>query len=414
MDICIIGAGPAGLMAAIGAANEQNSITIIEANEKIGKKLFITGKGRCNITNAKPMQEIIEQVVTNKKFLFSAFNSFTNKDIINLLNSYGLSTKLERGDRFFPESDKSSDVLKTFEKICKDKKVKIILNTKVTFIENKDGFFLIYSDNKLIKKCDKLIIATGGKSYPTTGSTGDGYKFASSFGHSIVEAKPALTGILLNNPDLSSLSGISLKNVSLNFTLKNKKYNEFGEMLFTGNGISGPIVLTASSYITQKLKEVKDLYIDMKPALDLDSLDKRLIRELDANPNKNISTILESLTIKALIPIILDRLSVDKEKKANQISKAERRAIAEEFKRFKLIFKDLLDIKYAIITSGGVKVKEINPSTMESKLVDSLYFAGELIDVDALTGGYNLQIAYSTGYLAGQSASNASNGGINV
>lgn len=411
MDICIIGAGPAGLMAAIGAANEQNSITIIEANEKIGKKLFITGKGRCNITNAKPMQEIIEQVVTNKKFLFSAFNSFTNKDIINLLNSYGLSTKLERGDRFFPESDKSSDVLKTFEKICKDKKVKIILNTKVTYIEKKDGLFLIYSDNKLIKKCDKLIIATGGKSYPTTGSTGDGYKFASSFGHSIVEAKPALTGILLNNPDLSSLSGISLKNVSLNFTLKNKKYNEFGEMLFTGNGISGPIVLTASSYITQKLKEVKDLYIDMKPALDLDSLDKRLIRELDANPNKNISTILESLTIKALIPIILDRLSVDKEKKANQISKAERRAIAEEFKRFKLIFKDLLDIKYAIITSGGVKVKEINPSTMESKLVDSLYFAGELIDVDALTGGYNLQIAYSTGYLAGQSASN---GGINV
>lgn len=411
MDICIIGAGPAGLMAAIGAANEQNSITIIEANEKIGKKLFITGKGRCNITNAKPMQEIIEQVVTNKKFLFSAFNSFTNKDIINLLNSYGLSTKLERGDRFFPESDKSSDVLKTFEKICKDKKVKIILNTKVTYIEKKDGLFLIYSDNKLIKKCDKLIIATGGKSYPTTGSTGDGYKFASSFGHSIVEAKPALTGILLNNPDLSSLSGISLKNVSLNFTLKNKKYNEFGEMLFTGNGISGPIVLTASSYITQKLKEVKDLYIDMKPALDLDSLDKRLIRELDANPNKNISTILESLTIKALIPIILDRLSVDKEKKANQISKAERRAIAEEFKRFKLIFKDLLDLKYAIITSGGVKVKEINPSTMESKLVDSLYFAGELIDVDALTGGYNLQIAYSTGYLAGQSASN---GGINV
>ncbi len=411
MDICIIGAGPAGLMAAIGAANEQNSITIIEANEKIGKKLFITGKGRCNITNAKPMQEIIEQVVTNKKFLFSAFNSFTNKDIINLLNSYGLSTKLERGDRFFPESDKSSDVLKTFEKICKDKKLKIILNTKVTYIEKKDGLFLIYSDNKLIKKCDKLIIATGGKSYPTTGSTGDGYKFASSFGHSIVEAKPALTGILLNNPDLSSLSGISLKNVSLNFTLKNKKYNEFGEMLFTGNGISGPIVLTASSYITQKLKEVKDLYIDMKPALDLDSLDKRLIRELDANPNKNISTILESLTIKALIPIILDRLSVDKEKKANQISKAERRAIAEEFKRFKLIFKDLLDLKYAIITSGGVKVKEINPSTMESKLVDSLYFAGELIDVDALTGGYNLQIAYSTGYLAGQSASN---GGINV
>ncbi len=408
MKILVIGGGPAGLLAAISSKSQDNEVVILEKNEKIGKKLFITGKGRCNLTNNKPMPEIMDQVVTNKKFLYSAFNSFTNKDIISLLNENGLKTKVERGDRVFPSSDKSSDVLKTFEKICRQKNIKIRLNKDVTYIEKIGDKFKVYSRDMLLEEADKLILACGGLSYPSTGSTGDGYKFASNFGHTIKDPRPGLVPILLKDKELMDLSGISLKNVSLNYKIKNKKYSHFGEMLFTGKGISGPIVLSASSYINKNIDKLSNLYIDMKPALDIETLDHRLIKELDANPNKQISSILESLTLKALIPIILKRAEIEKEKKANQISKKDRNNLLQVFKHFDLEFDSLMDIKYAIITSGGINVKEINPSTMESKLVSGLYFAGEMIDVDALTGGYNLQIAYSTGYLAGL---NAKNGG---
>ena len=414
MKIAIIGAGPSGMMAAIAAKNKNNEVHIFDKNEKIGKKLFITGKGRCNITNNKSMSEVMENICTNKKFLFSSFNVFTNIDIINLLESYGLKTKVERGDRVFPESDKSSDVLKTFEKILKDKKVKVHLHSEITEIKHINGHFTLkgnlgYELGEMA--FDRLVIATGGVSYPTTGSTGDGHVFATSFGHKIINLKPALTGIILIDGFVKELKGISLRNVSLGYTIKNKKHLDFGELVFTDKGISGPIVLSASSKMTKDITKVKDLFIDLKAALDMETLDKRMIRELSENPTKNISNILEKLTIKALVPIILEMVGIDKEVKAHQITKAQRREITETFKRFKLSFKSLDDVKYAIITSGGINVKEINPSTMESKLVKGLYFAGELLDVDAYTGGYNLQIAYSTGYLAGISCSN---GGENV
>lgn len=414
MKIAIIGAGPSGMMAAIAAKNKNNEVHIFDKNEKIGKKLFITGKGRCNITNNKSMSEVMENICTNKKFLFSSFNVFTNIDIINLLESYGLKTKVERGDRVFPESDKSSDVLKTFEKILKDKKVKVHLHSEITEIKHINGHFTLkgnlgYELGEMA--FDRLVIATGGVSYPTTGSTGDGHVFAKSFGHKIINLKPALTGIILIDGFVKELKGISLRNVSLGYTIKNKKHLDFGELVFTDKGISGPIVLSASSKMTKDITKVKDLFIDLKAALDMETLDKRMIRELSENPTKNISNILEKLTIKALVPIILEMVGIDKEVKAHQITKAQRREITETFKRFKLSFKSLDDVKYAIITSGGINVKEINPSTMESKLVKGLYFAGELLDVDAYTGGYNLQIAYSTGYLAGISCSN---GGENV
>lgn len=411
MRIVIIGGGPAGIMAAIAASKEDNEVILLEKNEKLGKKLYITGKGRCNITNNKPMSEIMNNVITNKKFLYSAFNAFTNRDIISLLNKNGLKTKVERGDRVFPVSDKSSDVIKTFEKICSDKNVDIKLKENISYIEKIGKKFKIYTKENLLLDCDKLILACGGMSYPSTGSSGDGYKFAKSFGHHIIDPKPSLTSFFINDFDLKDLSGVSLKNVSLNYKIKNQKYSHFGEMLFTGKGISGPIVLTASSYITKNIDKLKNMYIDMKPALDIETLDNRFIREFEDQSNKQISTILENLTIKALIPIILKRANIEMDKKAHQINKKERRSLVHIFKNFSIDFNSLMDINYAIITSGGIKVKEINPSTMESKLVDGLYFAGELLDVDALTGGHNLQIAYSTGYLAGQ---NAKDGGDNV
>ncbi len=411
MKIAVIGGGPAGMISAIYAADKSNQVYLIEKNEKLGKKLYITGKGRCNITNIRPMTEILDQVITNKKFMYSAFNSFTNQDIISLLNNNGLRTKVERGDRVFPVSDKSSDVIKTLNKILDNKSVKIMLNTEVTQIEKNRQSFSVHTRKSGILNFDKVIIATGGKSYPVTGSTGEGYDFARSLGHKIITPKPALVDIILKDQFIKDLKGVSLKNVCLNYKIKKKKYSLFGEMLFTDKGISGPIVLTASSIINKNEDQVNDMHIDLKPALDQVTLDKRLVRELSKSPNKNISTIIQALTLQPLIVPLLEMAEVDRDKKGHQISKEERHRILMAFKEFKINFKGLNDLKYAIITSGGVNIKEINPSTMESKLVEGLYFAGEIIDVDAYTGGYNLQVAYSTAYLAGI---NSSNGGSDV
>lgn len=410
MKIAVIGGGPAGMISAIYAANNSNQVYLIEKNEKLGKKLYITGKGRCNITNIRPMTEVLDQVVTNKKFMYSAFNSFTNQDIISLLNKNGLKTKVERGDRVFPVSDKSSDVIKTLNKLLNEKSVNILLDTEVVNIEKEGQRFSVCTKNGRLT-FDRVIIATGGKSYPTTGSTGEGYDFAMSLGHKVITPKPALVDIILEDSFTKDLKGVSLKNVSLNYNIKKKRYSLFGEMIFTDKGISGPIVLTASSTINKKEDQVNGMYIDLKPALDQTTLDKRLIRELSASPNKNISNILQCLTLHALIEPILRISEVDRSKKAHQISREERHRILHALKHFKINFKGLNDLKYAIITSGGINTKEINPSTMESKIVEGLYFSGEIIDVDAYTGGYNLQIAYSTAYLAGV---NSSNGGYNV
>ncbi len=396
----IIGGGPAGIMAAGIAASRGLDVILIEKNERIGKKLFITGKGRCNITNAAPIEDFFDSIITNKNFLYSSLYSFTNEDIINLLGDYGLRTKIERGNRVFPESDKSSDVIKAFTKFLNDKNVEILLNSKVEKIIYKNNSFSVYiGDKEYI--FDKLVIATGGKSYPATGSTGDGYVFAKRIGHTITEIKPSLVPIEINAPWIKDLQGLSLRNVNLKvYNGKKLLHEEFGEMVFTHYGISGPIVLSISNYIHNKNGDIR-LSLDLKPALDNEKLDNRIIRDFEKYSNKQLKNALNDLIPQRLIPWIIEYSDIDPEKVVNQITKEERTRLYTTIKNFNMEFKAFRPIEEAIITSGGVSVKEIDPSTMESKLVPKLFFAGEIIDVDALTGGFNLQIAFSTGYLAG-------------
>lgn len=398
--IGIIGGGPAGIMAAGIAASRGLDVILIEKNERIGKKLFITGKGRCNITNAAPIEDFFDSIITNKNFLYSSLYSFTNEDIINLLGDYGLRTKIERGNRVFPESDKSSDVIKAFTKFLNDKNVEILLNSKVEKIIYKNNSFSVYiGDKEYI--FDKLVIATGGKSYPATGSTGDGYVFAKRIGHTITEIKPSLVPIEINAPWIKDLQGLSLRNVNLKvYNGKKLLHEEFGEMVFTHYGISGPIVLSISNYIHNKNGDIR-LSLDLKPALDNEKLDNRIIRDFEKYSNKQLKNALNDLIPQRLIPWIIEYSDIDPEKVVNQITKEERTRLYTTIKNFDMEFKAFRPIEEAIITSGGVSVKEIDPSTMESKLVPKLFFAGEIIDVDALTGGFNLQIAFSTGYLAG-------------
>lgn len=398
--IGIIGGGPAGIMAAGIAASRGLDVILIEKNERIGKKLFITGKGRCNITNAAPIEDFFDSIITNKNFLYSSLYSFTNEDIINLLGDYGLRTKIERGNRVFPESDKSSDVIKAFTKFLNDKNVEILLNSKVEKIIYKNNSFSVYiGDKEYI--FDKLVIATGGKSYPATGSTGDGYVFAKRIGHTITEIKPSLVPIEINAPWIKDLQGLSLRNVNLKvYNGKKLLHEEFGEMVFTHYGISGPIVLSISNYIHNKNGDIR-LSLDLKPALDNEKLDNRIIRDFEKYSNKQLKNALNDLIPQRLIPWIIEYSDIDPEKVVNQITKEERTRLYTTIKNFDMEFKAFRPIEEAIITSGGVSVKEIDPSTMESKLVPNLFFAGEIIDVDALTGGFNLQIAFSTGYLAG-------------
>ncbi len=398
--IGVIGAGPAGIMAAGIAASRGLDVVLIEKNERIGKKLFITGKGRCNITNAAPIEDFFDNIITNKNFLYSSLYSFTNEDIIDLLSNYGLKTKIERGNRVFPESDKSSDVIKSFTKFLEEKKVDIWLNSKVDKIIYKNGAFSIYIGEKE-NIFDKIIISTGGKSYPATGSSGDGYIFAKRMGHTIVDLNPSLVPIEINADWIKDLQGLSLRNVTLKvFNGKKLIHDEFGEMVFTHYGISGPIVLSASNYLHKKYENIR-LSIDLKPALDNEKLDNRIIRDFEKYSNKQLKNALNDLIPQKLIPWIIKYSSIDPEKVVNQITKEERTRLISTIKNFDMEFKGFRPIEEAIVTSGGISVSEINPSTMESKLIPNLFFAGEIIDVDALTGGYNLQIAYSTGYLAG-------------
>lgn len=404
MEIGIIGAGPAGIIAAGEAAKKKiNNVTLLEKNDRIGKKLFITGKGRCNITNAIGIDEFFDYITTNSTFLYSSLYSFTNTDIINLLKEYGVETKVERGNRIFPKSGKSIDVINAFKKYLYDSDVNIKLNSNVTNIEYSNTLkkFKVKTTDHTYK-FDKLLISTGGASYPGTGSTGDGYNYAKRFGHKIDDIKPALVPIELNNCWLDKLQGLSLKNVELSSFSKDKLiHREFGEMIFTHFGISGPIVLTTSNYIKDYIGEDIKLTLDLKPALDYQILDKRILRDFNKYSNKQVKNSLDDLLPKKIIPVVIDEWGVDPEKKVHQINKREREKLLYILKRFPLNYKSFRPLKYGIVTSGGINVNEINPSTMESKIMPNLYFAGEVINVDALTGGFNLQIAYSTGYIAG-------------
>ena len=396
MDIAIIGAGAAGVFTAINAKNKENNVCIIEKNNKIGKKLFITGKGRCNITNAKFFDEFLENIVVNKKFMYSSFTNFDNYALMDYMENKGLKLVVQRGDRVFPKSEKSNDVIKFFEKLIIKNHIDLKLNENVEKINKNEKEKFIVKTNKDSYVFDKVVIATGGLSYPLTGSTGDGYKFAKEFSHNIIDTKPALCPIKFKDIDLDSLNGIYLKNVSLNVETDKKKLSEFGDMLIGRNFITGPIVLTMSSLINRS--KIKKIYIDLKPALDFEKLDNRLLRDFENDPNKDIVNILKKLLLNAFVEIVLKRGKVDFHKKANQITKEERFKLIKEIKKFKLEYHGLSDVKNGIITSGGVDCKEISPKTMESKKVSGLYFVGEVTDVDTLTGGYNLQIAFSEAY----------------
>lgn len=401
--VTVIGGGPSGMMAAYAAAINKAEVTLIEKNEKLGKKLFITGKGRCNVTNACDDEDFFKNVVSNPKFLYSAYYGFNNAALIDLISGY-CPLKTERGNRVFPVSDHSSDIIKAFEKMLKDAGVKIILNTKVNDIGN--GMVYTSSGNY---KTDSVVIATGGLSYHVTGSDGDGYGFARKLGHSITDPVPALIALCCDGTDCADMQGLSLKNIT--FTLKEKKedkrplYSEFGEMLFTHFGISGPVVLSASSYYSKKLSG-KRAYacIDLKSALTENELDERLVRDFNKYSNKAFKNSLADLLPSKMIPVIVKRSMIDPDKKVNVITKEERHRLVTLLKCFELDVTGTRPIDEAIITQGGVSVKEVDPSTMRSKIQKDVFFAGEVLDVDALTGGFNLQIAFSTGYLAGSSA----------
>lgn len=405
--VLVVGGGAAGMFAAIFAAYNGNEVHIFEKNEKLGKKLFITGKGRCNITNASDMETLFSSVVTNSKFLYSSFYGYTNQDVIEFFERIGVRTKIERGNRVFPLSDHSSDVIAGLTMELQQLSVEIHLHTAVKRIVGKEQFEYLELQNGLRIEGDACIVATGGFSYQTTGSTGDGYRFAKELGHQVTEVLPALVPLTIKEWYAKELQGLSLRNVKATiYDEKKKLYDDFGEMLFTHYGVSGPLMLSASSYIGKKLqdKELK-LTIDLKPALTVEQLDQRVLRDFEENMNKQFKNAVGKLFPTKLIPIMLELSGIDPEKKVNLISKEERQQFVSLIKNFTMTITGLRDFNEAIITKGGISVKEINPSTMESRLVKGLYFVGEVLDLDALTGGFNLQIAWSTGYAAGSSIS---------
>lgn len=387
------------MLAAAQAASRGHQTVLFEKNEKLGKKIYITGKGRCNVTNASPIEEFFDVIPRNPKFLYSALYSFSNTDLIHLLNINGLEVKIERGERVFPISDKSSDVIKALERHLNRVGVVVRLKSEVSMIKRiSDGFELTVHGQK--EYFSSLIIATGGLSYPSTGSTGDGYRFAEEMGIKTVPRRPALCPIFLKNGFVYSLQGLSLKNVVLSL-FENKRciYSEIGEMLFTDKGISGPLVLTASSFMLPD--HAYHLFLDLKPGLSVQELDERLWRDFEKNKNKHLIHAISDLTVKKLIPIVLETANLSMEKKTHQVTKEERLQLAKTLKHFPMSMDKTADYNEAVITVGGISVSEVNPSTMECKKIPGLFFCGEVLDVDALTGGYNLQIAFSTGFLAG-------------
>ncbi len=414
--VVIVGGGAAGMMAAIAASQNGNRVELFEKNEKLGKKIYITGKGRCNVTNASDMETVMQNVVTNSKFLYSAFYGFTNEDLMKLLENAGCPLKVERGNRVFPVSDKSSDVIAALTRELNRRNVDIHLRTCVKNIlleydETKERQICrgILLDGGKKVKADAVIVATGGLSYASTGSTGDGFRFAEAAGLKVTELTPALVPFTTKEDWVPRLQGLSLRNVNVTIESGKKKlYEEFGEMLFTHYGVSGPAVLSGSSVVMKQLKKKKELRlcIDLKPALTEKQLDTRILRDFDEAKNKQFKNALGGLYPSKLIPVIIELSEISPEKKVNEISKEERERLVKITKKLELTLNGIRDYNEAIITQGGVAVKEINPATMESKKTEGLYFAGEVLDLDALTGGYNLQIAWSTGYAAGTAAGN--------
>lgn len=406
-QVIIIGGGAAGMMAAIAAARAGHKVRIYEKNEKLGKKVYITGKGRCNVTNACDTEELFQNVVHNAKFLYSSFYAFTNTDVMELIEHYGCPLKTERGNRVFPVSDKSSDVIHALAVALRELDVEVELHEEVTAVlteqEKVTGVRLKRGSRDVF--ADAVIVTTGGLSYPSTGSTGDGYRFAKELGHSVTELSPALVPFEAREEVCKELQGLSLRNIRAEIR-KGKKvlYSEFGEMLFTHFGVSGPVLLSASSYVAAQIKkEPLTLSIDLKPALGEEQLDARILRDFEEAKNKQFKNSLNQLLPAKLIPVIIERSGISPEKKVNEITREERRCLVQAVKDFCITLTGLRDYKEAIITQGGVSVREVNPSTMESKKTAGLYFAGEVLDLDAVTGGFNLQIAWSTGYLAGSS-----------
>ena len=426
--VIVIGGGPAGMFAAYFAAKNGHKVTLLEQNEKLGKKLYITGKGRCNITNASDMENLFQNVCSNRKFLYSAFYSYTNDQVVDFFETHGLSTKVERGNRVFPVSDHSSDVIAALTRALKEVGVEIRLYTKVKKLlseeyvdeegntvvaEKKSGILKqqikgVILEDKSILEADAVVLATGGISYPSTGATGDGYRFAEQLHHKIVEPSPSLVPFEVEEPWVTEMQGLALKNVAITIMREGKKiYEDFGEMLFTHFGVSGPMILSASAsikpeYFKDFVHEIK-LYIDLKPALEKEQLDKRILKDFEEAKNKQYKNSIQKLLPSKMIPIIIELSGIDPDKKVNEITKEERLKLVDLLKALPMTVIGLRGWNEAIITKGGVSVKQVNPSTMESKLVNGLYFAGELLDLDAMTGGYNLQIAWSTGYLAGNS-----------
>lgn len=428
--IIVIGGGAAGMMAAVAAAEKGHKVCLVEKNEKLGRKLFITGKGRCNVTNAADMETLFANICTNEKFLYSAFYQYDNQAVMSFLEKAGCPLKIERGERVFPVSDHSSDVIAAFTRELKRLGVEIMLHTCVQELLVKDlsepaddgeGFPTeprvakqdavrqkivgVKLANGKAMQADAVIVCTGGISYPSTGSTGDGYRFAEALGHRIAECKPSLVPLETAEDWCKDLMGLSLRNVSLRMMMgKRELYKDFGEMLFTHFGVSGPLVLSASSYYAKQKKrgEIK-LYIDLKPALEEEQLDKRILRDFDESKNKQFKNALGGLFPAKLIPVMIELSGIHPDKKVNEITREERKGFVSLIKNLPLTVTGTRSFAEAIITQGGVSVKDINPSTMESRKVSGLYFAGEVLDLDAMTGGFNLQIAWSTGHLAGES-----------
>lgn len=406
MKVIVVGGGAAGMMAAIRAGELHDNVILFEKNEKLGKKIYITGKGRCNVTNNADIDTILKNINRNPKFMYSAIYGFDNSRLYSFIEENGCPLKVERGERVFPVSDHASDIIKALSKALKDRRVNIKLNTPVKELIIEDGAVkgVILADDTR-EYADKVIVTTGGLSYPTTGSTGDGYKMAESAGHTVVPTRPGLVPLVTGETWVPKLQGLSLRNVELKLYAEDKcVYKDQGEMLFTHYGISGPLVLSASAYYDKESRKNKNISvsIDLKPALDEDSLDKRILRDFEKFNNKQFKNALDELLPSKLIPIIVELSDIDPYKAVNVVTKEERKRLVQLLKHLTMTVIGAGNYNEAIITIGGINVKEINASTMESKLVKNLYFAGEVLDVDAMTGGFNLQIAWSTGYLAGE------------